>query len=59
MLTGDNASVASSVGRQLGIDRQFANTLPADKAAMIQGLRAELCGPSSSPAHWLFLPWTP
>lgn len=41
MLTGDNAAVARAVGGQLGIDRQYANTLPADKAAVIQQLRAE------------------
>jgi heavy metal translocating P-type ATPase len=41
MLTGDNAAVARAVGAQLGIDRQFAGTLPADKAAVIQQLRAE------------------
>ncbi len=36
MLTGDNAIVARSVGRQLGLSRQFADMLPADKAAVIQ-----------------------
>jgi heavy metal translocating P-type ATPase len=41
MLTGDNAAVARAVGRQLGIDRQFAGTLPADKAEVIQQLRRE------------------
>jgi len=41
MLTGDNAAVARAVGGQLGIDRQYANTLPADKAAVIQQLRGE------------------
>jgi heavy metal translocating P-type ATPase len=41
MLTGDNAAVARAVGAQLGIDRQFAGTLPADKAAVIQQLRSE------------------
>jgi heavy metal translocating P-type ATPase len=41
MLTGDNSAVARAVGMQLGIDRQYANTLPADKAAVIQQLRAE------------------
>jgi P-type E1-E2 ATPase len=41
MLTGDNAAVARAVGTQLGIDRQFASTLPADKATVIQKLRSE------------------
>jgi P-type Cu2+ transporter len=41
MLTGDNAAVARTVGKHLGIDRQFADTLPADKAAVIRRLRAE------------------
>jgi heavy metal translocating P-type ATPase len=41
MLTGDNAAVARAVGAQLGISRQFAGTLPADKASVIQQLRAE------------------
>jgi heavy metal translocating P-type ATPase len=41
MLTGDNAAVARAVGTQLGISRQFANTLPADKATVIQKLRSE------------------
>ena len=41
MLTGDNAAVARAVGTQLGIDQQFAGTLPADKAAVIQQLRSQ------------------
>ena len=36
MLTGDNAIVARSVGKRLGLSRQFADMLPADKAAVIQ-----------------------
>jgi Cu2+-exporting ATPase len=36
MLTGDNAVVARAVGRRLGLTRQFADMLPADKAAVIQ-----------------------
>jgi Cu2+-exporting ATPase len=36
MLTGDNAVVARSVGRRLGLTRQFADMLPADKAEVIQ-----------------------
>jgi heavy metal translocating P-type ATPase len=36
MLTGDNSVVAQSVGRRLGLSRQFAEMLPADKAEVIQ-----------------------
>jgi heavy metal translocating P-type ATPase len=36
MLTGDNAIVARSVGMRLGLSRQFAEMLPADKADVIQ-----------------------
>jgi heavy metal translocating P-type ATPase len=36
MLTGDNAVVARAVGRRLGLSRQFAEMLPADKADVIQ-----------------------
>jgi Cu2+-exporting ATPase len=36
MLTGDNAVVARAVGRRLGLTRQFANMLPADKAEVIR-----------------------
>jgi heavy metal translocating P-type ATPase len=36
MLTGDNAVVARAVGRRLGLSRQFAEMLPADKAEVIQ-----------------------
>ncbi|HYA74509.1 MAG TPA: heavy metal translocating P-type ATPase [Roseiarcus sp.] len=41
MLTGDNATVARAVGRRLGLSRQFADMLPADKADVIQQLRRE------------------
>jgi P-type Cu2+ transporter len=41
MLTGDNAVVARSVGRRLGLSRQFAEMLPADKAEVIQQYRRE------------------
>jgi heavy metal translocating P-type ATPase len=36
MLTGDSAVVARAVGRRLGLSRQFAEMLPADKADVIQ-----------------------
>jgi Cu2+-exporting ATPase len=39
MLTGDNAVVARAVGKRLGLTRQFADMLPADKATVIQDLR--------------------
>jgi len=41
MLTGDNASVAMAVGSRLGIDRIFADTLPADKAEIVRQLQRE------------------
>ncbi|WP_158818773.1 heavy metal translocating P-type ATPase [Methylocapsa sp. S129] len=39
MLTGDNAVVARAVGRSLGLTRQYADMLPADKARVIQELQ--------------------
>jgi cation-transporting P-type ATPase C len=39
MLTGDNSRVAAAVGRRLGLSRQIAEMLPADKAAVIQDLQ--------------------
>ena len=41
MLTGDNAVVARAVGRRLGLTRQFADMLPADKAEVIQQFQRE------------------
>jgi Cu2+-exporting ATPase len=41
MLTGDNAVVAKAVGERLGLTRQFAGTLPADKAEIIQELQRQ------------------
>jgi heavy metal translocating P-type ATPase len=39
MLTGDNAVVARAVGTRLGLTRQYADMLPADKATVIQDLQ--------------------
>ena len=41
MLTGDNATTAASVGRQLGIDEVRAEVSPADKAAVVAELRRQ------------------
>jgi heavy metal translocating P-type ATPase len=41
MLTGDNAVVAKAVGDKLGLTKQFAGTLPADKAEIIQELQRQ------------------
>jgi heavy metal translocating P-type ATPase len=41
MLTGDNARVAAAVGRRLGLTRQVAEMLPADKAEVIQDLQRQ------------------
>jgi heavy metal translocating P-type ATPase len=41
MLTGDNSVVARAVGRRLGLSRQFADMLPADKAEVIQQFQRE------------------
>ncbi len=43
MLTGDNAVVARAVGARLGLSRQFADMLPADKARVIQDFQREGC----------------
>jgi len=41
MLTGDSASAAGAIARQVGIDRVVAETLPQDKAGVIKSLQAE------------------
>ena len=41
MLTGDNAVVARAISTGLGLTRQYADMLPADKAEIIQDLRRE------------------
>lgn len=41
MLTGDNAVVASAVGRRLGLTRQVANMMPSEKAEVIRSLQRE------------------
>ena len=41
MMTGDNAVVAKAVGEQLGLTRQFADMMPADKADIVRQLQRE------------------
>ncbi|WP_091737748.1 copper-translocating P-type ATPase [Phenylobacterium immobile] len=41
MLTGDNRTTAQTVAARLGIEEVEAEVLPADKAAVVQRLRAE------------------
>jgi Cu2+-exporting ATPase len=41
MLTGDNRRTAEAVGADLGIDRVFAEVLPADKARYVKQLQDE------------------
>jgi Cu2+-exporting ATPase len=41
MMTGDARAVADAVARELGIDTVFAQVLPQDKAARIEGLQAQ------------------
>jgi Cu2+-exporting ATPase len=41
MISGDNTAVADAVGKEIGIDRVFAEVLPQDKAEHIKTLQAE------------------
>jgi manganese/zinc-transporting P-type ATPase C len=41
MMTGDNPVVARAVGERLGLTRQYADMLPADKATIVQQLQSE------------------
>jgi Cu2+-exporting ATPase len=41
MMTGDAQAVADAVARELGIDTVFAQVLPEDKAARIEGLQRQ------------------
>jgi Cu2+-exporting ATPase len=41
MITGDNGRTAAAVAQQLGIERFFAEVLPADKARHVRELQAE------------------
>jgi P-type Cu+ transporter len=39
MMTGDNQGSADHVARETGIDKVYANVLPADKAAIVKSLK--------------------
>lgn len=41
MLTGDNLRTGKAVGRELGIERVFAEVLPSDKANYVKQLQSE------------------
>lgn len=40
MITGDNDLIASSIAQKVGIDKYYANILPADKASIVEGLKS-------------------
>ena len=41
MITGDNSRTANAIGKQVGVDRIFAEVLPEDKAFRVQNLQNE------------------
>ncbi|MEK7465728.1 MAG: copper-translocating P-type ATPase [Patescibacteria group bacterium] len=41
MITGDHQKVAEAIGKELGIDRIFAEVLPGDKAKHVKQLQSE------------------
>ncbi|MBI2514843.1 copper-translocating P-type ATPase [Candidatus Wolfebacteria bacterium] len=41
MITGDHAKVAEGIGKELGLDRVFAEVLPEDKARYVKKLQDE------------------
>ncbi len=41
MITGDHQKVAEGIGKELGIDRMFAEVLPGDKAKYVKKLQDE------------------
>ena len=41
MITGDHTKVAENIGRELGLDRVFAEVLPAEKAGYVKKLQDE------------------